>query len=300
MKKQFKTPILFLAYNRPLLTKKVFEKIRQIKPKYLFISADGPKDEKDNINCESTRDIFTKIDWPCKVERRFLDKNQGCSISVSSGITWFFSKVDKGIILEDDCLPETSFFYFCEKLLNKYKNNEEIMMIAGTNLLGEWKSDNQDYHFSRQIAIWGWATWKRAWKGYSHNLESLKDKETLDSIERTISNPIYYRYIIDKINKTLRGEIDSWGYRWIISCYINKGKIITPSKNLITNIGFHRKALHTKNPFSWMSRIKSHKIKFPLREPKSQEVDKDFHNKIIKKITNPLHRLINKLFSYIG
>lgn len=299
--KTFATPVLFLIYNRPELTKKTFAKIKEIRPRHLFISAEGPNKEKkgDLEKCKKVREIVENIDWPCKIERRFLDDNLGCASGVSSAITWFFSKVDKGIILEDDCLPNLSFFYFCQELLERYKKNKDIMMISGTNLLGEWKSDKQDYLFSRQIAIWGWATWKRAWKRYSHNLPELKDKNKIEVIKKIIDNEQYYRYILRKTQDTLNGKIDSWGYRWIMSCYLNQGKTITPSKNLVSNIGFSSNAIHTKNPFSWMANIKSHTMKFPLREPLNLEVNREFQRKVINKARNPFNRLLNKIFSYL-
>lgn len=300
--KSFDVPILFIIYNRPDLTAKTFAKIREMRPKYLFIGADGPNLNKkgDMEKCQKTREIVSKIDWPCKVETRFLRNNSGCAIGVSSAISWFFSKVEMGIILEDDCLPNKSFFYFCKEMLSKYEKDNEIMMISGTNLLGKWKSKKQDYYFSRQVAIWGWATWRRAWKRYSHTLPELKNTEKLIQLKKTINNDPYYKYIIGKAKETLRGKKDSWGYRWIISCYLCNGKIITPSKNLISNLGFNSSALHTKNPFSWMANIKAHSLTFPLRHPKSRDVDREFHNKIIKKLKNPFNRLLNKLFYLIS
>ncbi|MDO8563873.1 MAG: hypothetical protein Q7R87_02605 [Nanoarchaeota archaeon] len=298
---KFNTPILFLIYNRPELTKKTFAKIKEIKPRHLFIAAEGPNKEKkgDLEKCNETRKILENIDWPCKVERRFLNYNYGCASGVSSAITWFFSKVDKGIILEDDCLPSTSFFYFCEALLKRYGENKDVMMISGTNFLGEWKSNKQDYHFSRQIPIWGWATWKRAWKQYSHNLLELKSKKNIEDVKKWIGNERYYNYIMKKTEDTLNNKIDSWGYRWIMSCYINRGKIIIPSKNLVSNIGFSSDAMHTKNPFSWMANIKAHQIEFPLRVQKDEGIDFEFYNRVIKKVNNPFHRILNKIFYII-
>ncbi len=300
--KGFDTPILFLIYNRPELTRKTFAKIKEIRPRHLFIAAEGANKEKkeDLEKCKETRKIVEDINWPCKIERRFLKDNLGCTLGISSAITWFFSKVDKGIILEDDCLPNTSLFYFCQKLLKKYEKNKNVMMISGTNLLGEWKSDKQDYHFSRQITIWGWATWRRAWKKYSNDLSELKNRNKIEEIKKLIGNEQYYKYIMKKTQDTLNGKIDSWGYRWIMSCYINLGKTITPSKNLVSNIGFSSSAMHTKNPFSWMANIKSHQIKFPLREQKNEEVDSEFYNKIIKKVNNPINRILNKIFYIIS
>jgi len=299
--KQFNTPILLIVYNRPELTLKVFNKIRELKPKYLFIAADGPNPKKqdDKEKCKQARKIINFIDWPCKVKTKFRKNNLGCALSVSSAITWFFDNIEEGIILEDDCLPSYSFFYFCENLLEKYKKNKDVMVISGTNLLKSWKYSIQDYHFSRQINFWGWATWRRAWKKYSHDLSYLKDRNIQEKIKSSIKNKSYYKYLLKKIDKVKNNKIDSWGYRWMATCYANNGKIIIPSKNLVKNIGFSSDALHTKNPFSWMAKIKTHELKFPLRDPKNQEIDYKFDKKIIKKTVGFWNRITNKIFEII-
>lgn len=300
--KEFRTPILLLGYNRPELTEKVFNEIRSIKPKNLFFAVDGPNKlkEQDIEKCKKTKEIINKIDWPCKVETRFLNSNLGCAKGVSSAITWFFSKVDRGIILEDDCLPDKSFFYFCDEMLSKYKNNSDIMVVAGTNLLGKWKYQKQSYHFTTQVPIWGWATWKRAWNKYSHKLEEINNPEKLREIKIRLDNNLYFNYIINKVKETLKGNIDSWGYRWIMTIYLNRGKVIIPSMNLISNIGFSAEAKHTRNPFCWMSNLSRNTITFPLKHPDNAEIDLDFHKEVFKKTRNPLNRLMNRIFYLIN
>ena len=162
------TPIVFLIFNRPDTTKRVFEAIRQAKPKKLLVVADGPRDDRQGEaeKCAAVRSIIDTVDWDCKVLTNYADVNLGCGLRVSSGLDWVFEQVEEAIILEDDCLPHPSFFPFCEEMLDLYRHDERIMHIAGTNSLEEWKSDVQSYHFSYTGGIWGWATWQRAWKYY--------------------------------------------------------------------------------------------------------------------------------------
>lgn len=166
-------PVLLLIFNRPDTTQRVFHEIRGASPLQLFISADGPRENKPGEfeKCQITRDIVRQVDWDCEVYTNFRDKNLGCKIAVSSAIDWFFENVEEGIILEDDCLPSFSFFRFCEELLEKYRDDERIMQIGGTNLLSEWQRSDDSYYFSKYGAIWGWATWRRAWQYYDVNMK---------------------------------------------------------------------------------------------------------------------------------
>jgi len=164
MEKPFNTPILFLVFNRFDLTKKVFKEIKKARPKSLFISSDGARTKKEEKKVEEIRQyLLNNIDWNCNLKTLFRNKNLGCQKAVSSAISWFFNNVEQGVILEDDCLPNQDFFKFSEEMLKKYKNNDKIMHISGTNV--EKKSNlNEDYFFSKTFNMWGWATWRRSWK----------------------------------------------------------------------------------------------------------------------------------------
>lgn len=234
-------PILFLIYNRPQYTKEVFEAIRRIKPKHLYISADGPKKNKegDKDLCEESRKIATQVDWRCEVKTLFRDDNLGCKLGISSGIDWFFGHVEEGIILEDDCLPNESFFIFCKILLEKYRENDKIMMIGGSNPAISIEVKN-DYFYSRFYTIWGWATWKRAWNKFDINLSKwpqIKFTNFLDSIYiNNLENRKFTEKIFDEtyINK----QCTYWAVQWSYSCMTNKGVAILPRYNLIKNVGF--------------------------------------------------------------
>jgi hypothetical protein len=233
-----KTPILFLIFNRPELTQKTFRKIREVRPEKLFIAADGPREDnsKDEQKCVETRNIIKNINWPCEVKTLFREKNMGCKYAVSSAIDWFFENVDEGIILEDDCMPNKSFFKFCEKMLEKYRNKEKIMHISGsTNKINLDMKTN--YYFSHIAYIWGWATWKRAWKDYNPN----PNLEKIDIYNNKKVNDFWNSLF----NKIVNEKIDTWDAQWLYAIMKNRGLCITPTINMVENIGFGEEATHT-------------------------------------------------------
>lgn len=241
------TPILFLIFNRPDTTKLVFNKIREIKPRKLFIAADGPRKNIANEFelCQKTRSIIN-IDWDCEVNKLYRDENLGCGKAVKSAIDWFFNNVNQGIILEDDCLPNNSFFIFCEKLLEKYKNNKEIMIIGGNNFQQQ-KWGDSSYYFSAFSHIWGWATWKRVWDNYKFDVKEL-DIDNIEKVlqyyfnnKKTIS---YFKSIYKKMSSDK--PIDTWDYQLTFSIWKNQGLSIIPNVNLVKNIGFDSRATHTR------------------------------------------------------
>lgn len=243
-----KTPVLLLIYNRPNYTKEVFAAIRNAKPSKIYISADGANANRkdDVILCNEARSIVSQVDWDCEVKRLYRGNNLGCKLGISGGIEWFFEHEEEGIILEDDCLPNKSFFNFCELLLEKYREENNVMMIAGSNPAISVKVGN-DYFFSRFYTIWGWATWKRAWQKFDINLsewQNLRNSNFLDSI---YTDNTENRHFTEKIfDETYKNKQSSyWAVQWAYSCMINNGVAILPKHNMIKNIGF--KGTHEMN-----------------------------------------------------
>jgi hypothetical protein len=243
------TPILFLIFNRPQETQKVFEAIRKVQPNQLFVAADGPRTNKigEKDICAQTRAIVNGIDWDCKVTTLFREDNLGCRHAVSSAIDWFFSQVPEGIILEDDCIPDPSFFSFCETLLEKYRFDTRIMHICGSNFQFGNKRGEASYYFSRYNHVWGWASWSRAWRLYDVNIRTLPKFKEERYIESIFSDPYICNYWVRNFEKIYRNEIDTWDYQWTYCIWANNGLSIIPNTNLITNIGFDGNATHTKS-----------------------------------------------------
>lgn len=241
-----KTPILFLIFNRPDTTRKVFEQIRKAQPSELFIAADGPRENVpvDTKNCKEVREIVSQVDWPCKVQTLFRKKNLGCKVAVSGAIDWFFTHVEAGIILEDDCLPDQSFFPFCEDLLNRYREQPKVMMISGFNTKGVWDYP-KSYFYSQYTAIWGWATWRRAWKHYDVTMRSWLDKNNQKHVQGQITDKLVWKSKKWTYDKLVKNEKDTWDYQWEYALLLNKGLSIVPISNLIENIGFQKNGTHT-------------------------------------------------------
>ena len=251
----FDVPILFLVFNRPETTVQVFEKIREIKPQRLFVSADGPREGKEGEKekCQAVRDLILRsIDWPCEVKTLLRNQNLGCGSAVSGAITWFFENVEEGIILEDDTVPDKSFFSFCEAMLNKYRFENKIKMIGGINFQDEIRRGDASYYFTRLCHIWGWATWKRTWNEYDFDLSTITRKEVTDAAlgyfgDRRIAEE--WGYIYDNLKSK---RYDTWDFQLALSIWKNDGINIVPQKNLVSNIGYGQDATHTHlvDPFA--------------------------------------------------
>lgn len=246
MNKAFETPILFLIFNRPDTTQQVFNQLKILQPKYLYVAADGPRESrKDEIKkCEETRKIIEQVNWECEVKTLFREKNLGCGKAVSSGITWFFNEVTEGIILEDDCLASASFFQFCCAMLEKYRNDQRIWHISGYNLQAGKKRGTADYYFSQETPIWGWATWKRVWSHYNLNLESLAELEQTNLKTALKASRLHSITAIYDFRKVSAGKVDTWDYQYSYYQLINHGLSVVPNANLVENIGFDIDATH--------------------------------------------------------
>lgn len=242
-----KTAVLFLVFNRPEVTARVFEAIRKAKPPRLYVAADGPRSDRggEQERCERVRGIATNVDWPCEVKTLFRKNNLGCKLGVSEGINWFFENEEEGIILEDDCLPSQSFFWFCEGLLEKYKYDSRIGMIAGTRVGNASFESCASYSFSRLVQIWGWATWRRAWQGYDVNLCNWPDFEKSNGLRNAGIDEIICCHLEKTYENAHLRRVDTWDYQWSFRCVSEGMLTVFPRKNLILNIGFGPDATHT-------------------------------------------------------
>lgn len=265
---QLKTPVAFIIFNRPDTTERVFEKIRQAQPPKLLVVADGPRANRQGEveKCTAARAIIGRVDWNCEVLMNYSDTNMGCKQRVSNGLNWVFDNVEEAIILEDDCLPDLTFFRFCDELLEKYRDDERIGMISGDNFQFSKKRTIYSYYFSRYNHIWGWASWRRAWKkydGYIKLWSEIRDKRWLEDIlddKRSVS------YWTNIFNNVYEGNIDSWDYPWTFACWINNFLTILPNVNLVTNIGFSEDSTHTKDR-TQLANLSTEAMCFPLKHP---------------------------------
>lgn len=293
------TPILFLIFNREDTTRQVFEAIRQQKPKYLYVAADGPrKNKEDEVEkCQKSRNIIKLIDWDCELKTLFRNENLGCKKAVSSAIDWFFENVEQGIILEDDCLPDPTFFSYCEELLDKYKDDTRIGNISGSCFFPEQITLGQSYDFSAISHIWGWATWKRVWKQFDIDFNYWeKNKNSKRGNDLFISNweKVYFSsFISDSINN--RDGKNVWDVQYSFSLRVQNLMSIYPSVNLVANIGLDSEgATHTKKNSNRLYRLSS-PIKLPLKHPEYVLRNKCLDNYTVKKLYFSYKRLLRYL-----
>ncbi|MDC1068788.1 nucleotide-diphospho-sugar transferase [Candidatus Kapabacteria bacterium] len=289
------TPILYLVFNRLDPVKETFEKIRIAKPNRLYIAGDGPRANRpgETEKVEQVREfILENIDWDCKVFTRFQDSNLGCKIGVSTAIDWFFDNEEMGIILEDDCLPTQSFFFFCQDLLIKYRDDERIGIIGGSNVSPD-SSTIHDYYFSIYPPIWGWATWKRTWELYDVSMLGLDEFIRNCNIRSYAQTTLARRYWTKSFLKTYNGEVDTWDYQLTFTLFKNNKINILPKTNLITNIGFTNDATHTKDRSHKNAFLKSNELNFPLIHPELVTINKSKDLEIEKSSFN-LFNLIHE------
>ena len=268
------TPLLFIVFNRPESTRKVFEAIRLAKPLRLYVAADGPRAQvqSDAEKCKQVRQIITEVDWDCEVKTLFRDENMNCGVAPSTAFTWFFEHEEEGIILEDDCLPTQSFFWFCQELLERYREDMRVMHIGGNNFLNDQKKENDySYYFSQSGHIWGWATWRRAWKMFDYKIQLYNKLKSKNYFNAFFINALEKTYRLRKFDKTIEisnsKSVDWWDYQWDFARYAQSGLSIVPNKNLVTNIGFGAGATHTQNTESKSATMKALDIDFPLVHP---------------------------------
>lgn len=302
-----RSPVLFLVFNRPDLTARVFEAIRQARPSRLYIAADGPRTDRPNEaeQCRKVRTLVAQVDWPCQVETLFHDENLGCKEAVSLAITWFFKSEPEGLVLEDDCLPSPDFFVFCDELLERYRHDERVGMICGTSLFDLRKEGvvqkQEDYIFSRYFSVWGWASWARVWKDYDVNISAWTDHR------RDISHLTSHSRL-RKINECLfdsvqSGKIDTWDYQLSFLHWATQRVAIVPTFNLVENIGFGPDATHTKNSLDLLSkrsRGHSDRLEFPLVEPQLMVPNLGYQRLVEEMAAPPLvKKIYRRILSYV-
>ena len=267
-------------------------------------AADGPrrKKEGEKEKTELVRKICANIDWECNIRTLYRNENLGCKEAVSNAISWFFENEEMGIILEDDCLPDHSFFFYCQELLEKYKNDTRIMSISGVNFQKEKLSDGYSYYFSRYVHIWGWATWRRAWNYYDKEMKLWPVAKENHLIDRIVIKKSERKYWNKYFNLTYKGQIDTWDYQWTFTCWMQSGLSIIPATNLVRNIGFGPAATHTKelNIFSNMTVVQ---LNFPLVYPEyvlPNKIADNYTSSLMFTIPCLLNRGINRIIKKLS
>ncbi len=293
-----KFSILFLTFNRLDTTKRVFEEIKKAKPLKLYIASDGPREDvlgEDEKVKEVRNFIESNIDWECEVKTLYRDKNLGCGKAVSDSITWFFENEEEGIILEDDCLPNQDFFKFCCEMLSFYRKNESVFMIAGSNIYPKkMLSSSSSYDFIKIPRIWGWASWRRAWRYYDFNLEGFGSPSFCKVINATWHKKEFKKYWYQILKDVYYKKLDTWDYQWAYSMWRYNGLCLLSKFNLVSNIGFGT-GVHTWNKKNKISNLKNENFIFPIKKSSQIKINEDLDDYDMRKNRVKLMRIKNFL-----
>ncbi|MFY9983736.1 MAG: glycosyltransferase family 2 protein, partial [Chthoniobacterales bacterium] len=277
------TPVALIVFKRPEVTERVFRRIAEAKPQTLLLIADGPRSQEEAKACAQVRELVQRVDWDCRVLKNFSDVNLGCRHRPATGIDWVFSQVNEAIILEDDCLPSLSFFYFCQALLERYREDERIFMIGGNNFQSGLSRTEDSYYFSRYPGTWGWATWRRAWQYYDRAMESWPAFKAAGRMRWIFENPAEQLYWEPYFQQCHDNMLDAWDYIWLYSYLCQNGLTIEPSVNLVSNIGFGSGASHTfevESPLANVPAREIWEIKHPRHVLRHVEADTYYFEKV--------------------
>lgn len=299
-----RAPVAFLVFNRPDASARVFRAIAKARPAKLLIIADGPRDDcpDDAPACAAVREIAANVDWDCEVLRNYAETNLGCRKRVASGLDWVFATVEEAIILEDDCLPIPGFFRFCDELLERYRHEDRLMSISGTNMTPGLSTGSESYFAAWNNAIWGWATWRRAWSAFDLTMTGWPAFRDSGGVERIVTDAKALKMYRDQFQAMYEGRIDTWDYAWRYACWSHGAMTIIPAKNLVSNIGFGADALHTKDEFDPLANLPAEDPEFPLAHPEDlapftaadRAVDRKLTRGLFERVWRKARRVIKR------
>lgn len=276
-----RTPVLLLVFNRPETTARVIAAIRAARPARFYVAADGPRNAGEAERCEAARRVATQVDWPCDLHTLFRERNLGCRRAVGDAISWFFSREESGIVLEDDCVPSASFFGYCEELLDRYRDDERVMSIGGSNFQKGRRRGPASYYATKHFHCWGWASWRRAWAEYDGELSSVGATLEKGLAQLQDGSAAFKRYWMRIYRDCRAGRYSSWAYPMSLTCFARVGAgreslHLAPQVNLVANIGFGGGGTHisvdNQNPAATAG-----ELALPLRHPERlvRDVDAD-------------------------
>lgn len=292
------TPVVFFVFNRPELTRRVFAAIREARPPRLLVVADGPRPgrSEDTELCAQVRQlILGGVDWPCDVRTDFADRNLGCGPRIFSGLQWAFGLVEEAILLEDDCLPHPTFFQYCQQMLERFRHEPKVFMVAGTNFGGARPGHADRSLLSRHCSIWGWATWRRALEGYSLDFSWWREGTGPADLRAECADWREHRFICDLFDSQKYGVVNTWDIQWFAHVFRRQGLSVVPGTNLISNLGTMG---HHTNQRGQNHHLATSAAHFPLVVPNRLERDREYERVLVQHHRPPggwiLGRLANR------
>ena len=269
-----RTPVALVIFNRPDHTMRVLNAIAAVRPRTLYVIADGPRCDRpeDERLVAETRAVIDRVDWPCELRTCYSEENLNCHIRIASGLDWLFADEPEAIILEDDCVPEPTFFRFCEELLQRYRDDERVQMISGSTATAV-DDAACSYRFSRTYSIWGWATWARAWTHYDATMRAWPRVRDTRWLENHLGDERQAMLARTWFEAAHSGPIRQWDFQWLFSGWLRDAVAVSPSVNLVSNIGFGAGATHMHDADHSFANIPAKAMEFPLRHPAHIEID---------------------------
>jgi hypothetical protein len=306
MVSEFDVPVVLIVFNRPEHARAVFDRIAAIRPTQLFVIADGPRLDRpdDTRQCRETRAVLDRVDWPCDLRTNLSDSNLGCARRISSGLGWVFDHVDRAIILEDDCMPDPSFFSFCAELLERFKDDARVRTISGSSFLFRKSRTHWSYRFSSFHDIWGWATWRRSWRRVDMAMRhwpQVRDEGWL--FDMVGENPGCAKFWASRFERTYQGRIDSWAYPYLFSCWLDHSVAVAPNSNLVSNVGVGDAATHTSRPAPYLN-CPTEPMNWPLVHPPFMVCDhtsdrETFERRLVPEDGPLLRRMARRVYAFL-
>lgn len=285
----FDIPVAFCFFNREDKAMAVFSKIKEVRPQKLYLISDGPRDCRDGEDkiVNEVRDaVLGAIDWECEVKTNFAEKNMGCGDRISSGLSWVFDNEEQAIILEDDCVPDVTFFEYCRQMLDYYKDDERIMSIGGSSS-DLYDAKEGDYCFTKTPFIWGWATWRRAWNKYDYKLKDWPELKKSKFFKKHFPGKSYLFYT-SEFQALYNHKFDTWDYQLMYATIKNNMLNISPKRSYISNIGFDGESTHTATSEGFAV-SSAFECEFPIRHRKNVEWDEAVDLKHFERVSGPAY-----------
>ena len=271
-----RSPVALFIFNRPQTTQLVFEAIRSARPATLAVIADGPRRDVpgDAAACAEAQAVAARVDWPCDVRTLISQANMGLRGRIESGLSWIFSQFEEAIILEDDCVPDRTFFRFCDEMLERYRDDARVLSVSGSSFQFGARRGEGSYYFSRHNHVWGWATWRRAWSVHDPRMDAWPAARRSGWLEAEFGSAVARQYW-DHIFEAAHQTSHTWDYPWCFSCRRHGGLHVVPNVNLVSNYGFDKGATHTQQAHSIFAFLPTSPMRFPLVHPAQVQPDRD-------------------------
>ena len=285
-----------LIFNRPEATRRVVEEILRARPSRVLVFGDAPRPDRadDAALVAQARAVVAEASWECEVLTNYSPVNLGTKYRPATGLDWVFDNVERAIFFEDDCLPHPTFFRFCDELLERYRDDERVMMISGNNFMRDELTANS-YLFSQYVGIWGWATWRRAWQCYDVELSdwpALRETRFLHDVLGNYNEAEFWRGCFDRI---VSGETHTWDHQWQFACWTQHGLSVMPTVNLCQNIGFGPDAQHNKEPNPKLAEVPVHEMEFPLRHPSTMVRNREYDDFVFRELLASTAKRVSRL-----